>query len=195
MSNHSGTLMVETDILITGIIIFVARVCDVAIGTLRTIVTVQGRTVIAFFLALFEITIWILVASKVINQINEQPLLVVFYAFGFATGNVVGILVERKLALGIIILKVITPTAGREISTALREKGQPVTIFVGEGLKGPVTELYIACKRRDLPWILPEVRSFDRDAFYIIEQARDMRKVLTPTSVPTTGWRSARKRK
>jgi uncharacterized protein YebE (UPF0316 family) len=187
--------MIETNVLVTGVIIFIARVCDVSIGTLRTIITVQGRTVIAFFLALFEITIWILVASKVINQIHDQPILVVFYAFGFATGNVVGILVERKLALGIIILKVITRTAGKEISESLREKGQAVTVFIGEGLKGPVTELYIACRRRDLPWILPEVQSFDQNAFYIIEQARDMRKILTPTSVPSGGWHSTRKQK
>ncbi len=187
--------MIETNVLATGVIIFIARVCDVSIGTLRTIITVQGRTVIAFFLALFEITIWILVASKVINQIHDQPILVVFYAFGFATGNVVGILVERKLALGIIILKVITRTAGKEISESLRQKGQAVTVFIGEGLKGPVTELYIACRRRDLPWILPEVQSFDQNAFYIIEQARDMRKILTPTSVPSGGWRSTRKQK
>ena len=187
--------MIEMDVLATGMIIFVARVCDVAIGTLRTIMTVQGRTALAFVLALFEITIWILVASKVINQINEQPVLVIFYAFGFATGNVVGILVERKLALGIIILKVITRTAGKEISDALRKKGQPVTVFIGEGLKGPVTELYIACRRRDLSWLLPEVRSFDEGAFYIIEQARDMRKVLSPAPIPLGGWRAVRKRK
>lgn len=187
--------MLEMDVLVTGMIIFVARVLDVSFGTLRTIVTVQGRTVIAFFLAIFEITIWILVASKVINQINDQPILVAFYALGFATGNVVGILVERKLALGFIILKVITRHAGKEIADTLRQKGQAVTVFVGEGLKGPVTELYIACRRRDLSWMLPAVRRLDPEAFYIIEQARDMRRLLKPTAVPMGGWRSVLKKK
>jgi uncharacterized protein YebE (UPF0316 family) len=54
--------MFEAHILLTGMIVFVARICDVSIGTVRTIVTVQGRTVIAFFLATFEITIWVTVA-------------------------------------------------------------------------------------------------------------------------------------
>jgi uncharacterized protein YebE (UPF0316 family) len=81
--------MVAPSVLVTGVIVFLARICDVSIGTVRTIATVQGRTVIAFGLAIFEITIWVLVAGTVINQIREQPVLVVFYACGYATGNVV----------------------------------------------------------------------------------------------------------
>ena len=77
--------MFELGVVTTGLLIFFVRICDVAIGTIRTIVTVQGRTVVAFILALFEITIWITVASTVIHQIADQPLLIVFYAFGYAT--------------------------------------------------------------------------------------------------------------
>lgn len=127
-----------------------ARIFDVAIGTIRTIVTVQGRTIIAFFLAICEITIWVTVAGTVINQSKDQPLLVVFYAFGYSTGNVVGIMFERKLAFGTTVLKILTRKAGLEIAGYLRNKGQPVTIFNGEGMQGPVHELYIACRRRDL---------------------------------------------
>ena len=179
----------------TGLFVFVARICDVSIGTIRTIVTVQGRTAIAFMLAIFEITIWVTVASAVINQIQDKPLLVVFYAFGYATGNVVGIMVERKLAFGTTILRIITRRAGLEITNHLRNKGQPVTIFHGEGMRGPVHELYIACRRKDLKWILPEVRSIDSKLFYVIEQARDMSKVLKPVFSPLGGWRTIDKRK
>ena len=77
----------------------------------------------------------------------------------------------------------------------IRQKGQPVTVFVGEGLEGPVKELYIACRRRDLKWILPEVRQKDPKAFYVIEQARDMGKVLKPIYSPLGGWRAVQKRK
>jgi uncharacterized protein YebE (UPF0316 family) len=187
--------MFDGNIIWTGLIIFLARICDVSIGTVRTIVTVQGRTVVAFILAVFEISIWITIASAVIHQIKAHPLLIVFYAFGYATGNVVGILVERKLAFGIIILKVITRDAGGPIADYLRRKGQPVTIFMGEGMEGPVKELYIACRRRDLKWILPDVYKKDQNAFYIIEQARDMGKVLKPIYSPLGGWRAVQKRK
>ncbi len=187
--------MLATNIFWTGLLVFIARICDVSIGTVRTIVTVQGRTVIAFILAIFEISIWITVVSTVIGQIKDQPVLVIFYAFGYATGNVVGIMVERKLAFGSVILRVITRTAGTEMATYLRRKGQPVTIFHGEGMKGPVHELYIVCRRRDLKWILPQVRSIDPNLFYVIEQARDMSKVLQPIYSPIGGWRARKKGK
>jgi len=187
--------MIDQNILLTGVIIFFARICDVSIGTVRTIVTVQGRTAIAFCLAIFEIIIWVTVASTVINQITQKPLLVIFYAFGFATGNVVGILVERKLAFGTKILRIITPDKGPVIATYLREKGQPVTVFQGEGMRGPVSELYIACRRRDLKWILPDVRRIDPKLFYVIEQARDMSKIYRPICSPLGGWRAINKSK
>jgi len=187
--------MMDVNILLTGIIIFCARICDVSIGTVRTIVTVQGRTGIAFVLAVFEIVIWITVASTVIHQITDRPILVLFYALGFATGNVVGILVERKLAFGAIILKVITRNDGYSLADALRKMGQPVTVFVGEGMTGPVLELYIVCRRKDLKWLLPEVKKKERNAFYVIEQARDMSKLLKPVYTPIGGWRAAFKRK
>jgi len=187
--------MLEQNIIMTGVFIFFARICDVSIGTIRTIMTVQGRTVISFILALFEITIWILVASTVINQLEEKPILILFYSLGYATGNVVEILVEKKMAFGIIILKLLTRTAGQEIADYLRKNGQPVTIFIGEGMTGPVSELYIACRRRNLKWILPEVKKIDENVFFIIEQARDISKVLKPVYTPLGGWRDIFKRK
>ncbi len=185
----------EINVYLLGVIIFFARICDVSAGTVRTIVTVQGRTVIAFFLGLIEIIIWITVVSTVIHKIKESPVLLIFYALGYATGNVIGIVIERKLAFGLIILRVITMTKGKRMAKRLRETGQPVTAFVGEGMSGPVTELYIACRRRDLKWILLLVKEEDPDAFYITEYARDVSKILRPTKTPVTGWRAALKKK
>ena len=183
------------NVIYMGLLIFLSRICDVSFGTIRTIVTVQGRTMIAFFLAVFEVTIWITVVSAVIYHVKDQPILILFYALGYATGNVVGIIVERKLAFGIIILKVITRKTDKSLACYLRGLGQPVTVFTGEGMKGPVDELYIACRRKDLRWILPGVRKQDPDAFYVVEQARDVSKVLKPTYAPIGGWRYAGNRK
>ena len=119
----------DVNTLLIGFLIFVARIGDVSIGTVRTIVTVQGRSVLAFSLAIFELLIWITVAITVINKMKDQPVLALFYAFGYATGNVAGIAVERKIALGIIVLRVFTRTAGKQIADRIRKLGQPVTIF------------------------------------------------------------------
>jgi uncharacterized protein YebE (UPF0316 family) len=187
--------MFDSHVLMVGVIIFLARICDVSIGTVRTIVTVQGRTAVAFMLAVVEVIIWIFVASAVIHQVKDNPVLVIFYAFGFATGNVVGILVERKIALGLTVLKVITRLKARNLTDHIRTMGQAVTLFTGEGIAGPVYELYIVCRRRDLRKLITVVLEEDPDAFYIIEQARDVSKVLRPIYQPITGWRAITKRK
>jgi uncharacterized protein YebE (UPF0316 family) len=166
--------MIDLNTLFTGLLIFVARIADVSLGTVRIIVTVQGRSVIAFLLGICELLIWITVVSTVIYKFQDQPILALFYAFGYATGNVVGINLERRLALGFIILRVITRTAGKQLADCIRAMGQPVTVFRGEGMRGPVDELYIACRRRDLKQILAVVKKEDPDAFYITEMARDV---------------------
>lgn len=81
------------------------------------------------------------------------------------------------------------------MAETLRAKGQPVTIFMGEGMRGPVAELYIASLRRDMKWILPEVKAKDPQAFYVLEAARDVSWVLKPTFAPLGGWRALSKRK
>ncbi len=187
--------LISLNTLITGSLIFLARITDVSLGTVRIIVTVQGRSVIAFFLAIFELLIWIMVVSTVIHKINEQPVLAFFYAFGYATGNVVGIRLERKLALGFIILRVISRTAGRSLAACIRAMGQPVTVFQGEGMCGPVDELYIACRRRQLKKILDVVKKEDPDAFYLTEMAHEIRKTVRLPVTPFNGRRLLLKRR
>jgi len=183
------------DIWLLGILIFLARVVDVSVGTLRTISIVQGRTKIAFFLAFIETSVWLLVLSAVLPQVMHTPILGVFYAFGFATGNVVGIMAEKRLAMGYTNFRVITTKFAREITNSLREKGFAVTTFEGEGKDGKVTEIYVASERKNLTTLVKLVKEIEPDAFYIAEQAGYMSKIHRPTMVPTTGWRGVQKKK
>jgi hypothetical protein len=66
---------------------------------------------------------------------------------------------------------------------------------MGEGMRGPVAELYIATRRRNIKWILPAVTARDPEAFYVLEAARDVRPVLKPTFSSIGGWRAVAKRK
>jgi len=183
------------NIWLLGILIFLARVVDVSVGTLRTISIVQGRTKIAFFLAFIETSVWLLVLSAVLPQVMHTPILGLFYAFGFATGNVVGILVEKRLAMGYANFRIITSKHVKEITNSLREKGFAVTTFEGEGKDGKVTEIYVASERKNLSLLVKIVKEIEPDAFYIAEQAGYMSKIRRPTMVPTTGWRGVQKKK
>lgn len=181
--------------LLTGLGIFLARVVDVSLGTVRTISIVQGRTRTAFILGFLEISLWLVVISTVVTKIMDRPILGVFYALGFSTGNVVGIKLERWMAFGYVVLRIISPKAGLEMAERVRGAGFPVTTFHGEGKSGPVIELYIVCRRRDLKAIIALVTELEPEAFYITEPAGTVSKVYRPFMPPLTGWRAILKKK
>jgi uncharacterized protein YebE (UPF0316 family) len=180
--------------LLAGLVFF-SRVLDVSIGTVRTIATVQGRVVLAFVLGLFEVTIWLIVISAVVNTVLDRPWLLVFYALGFSTGNVAGIILERRLALGHTVLRVITGRHADAITAALREAGHRVTRFEGEGHSGPVSELYLVCERRELPRALKVVHGIDPEVFYLCETPTRVRRYRGQQALVAPAWLSVLKRK
>ena len=182
-------------IILTGIAIFLARIVDVSLGTLRTISIIQGRTWVSFWLGFVEIIIWLGVISTVIPQIREIPVLAIFYALGFASGNLVGIRIERWLAFGHIIIRIISRENYREMTDSIRRAGFAVTTFQGEGMSGPVVELYIVCRRRQIRKVIRIVQSIEPKAFYITEQVGEVSKVYRPILTPVTGWRAILKKK
>lgn len=189
------TLNFEISTILIGILVFFARVFDVSLGTFRTISIVQGRTKIAFLIGFVEISMWLLVLSTVLNRVMNTPILGLFYALGFSTGNVVGIFLEKRIALGKSILRLITSQNGKKMAELIRESGYVVTTFQGEGKNGPVTELCIVCQRKNLGKILRLVQSIQKDVFYITEQVSNASKIYHPIMVPRTGWRAIEKKK
>lgn len=181
--------------LLYALFIFCARIIDVSLGTVRTIAIVHGRTSLAFWLGFFESAVWLAVVSTIVPTVVEQPFLGIVYALGFATGNLVGIKIERVLALGNLILRVISRFNTAELIYSLREAGYRVTTFTGEGRSGPVTELYIVCRRRDLRSLLKRIVAIDNQAFYVTEQAGSVSNVYRPIMQPVTGWRAIIKKK
>jgi uncharacterized protein YebE (UPF0316 family) len=179
----------------TGVLVFLVRIVDVSLGTIRTISTVQGRTRTAFLLGFIEVSMWLGVIAAIVNRVAAKPILGVFYALGFSTGNVVGILIERRLAFGHTVLRVFTPEKGTELAAALREAGHPVTSFEGAGGSGPVTEVCVVCWRRDLPRVLAIMGDVVPDAFYVTEPVGIVRSFRRPTMQPPTGWRAVLKKK
>lgn len=185
----------ELSTILLGIAVFLARVADVSIGTMRTISIIQGRVKTAFVLGFFEIIIWLVVIAKVLDVVLERPLLAIFYSGGFATGSVVGIMIERRIAMGHTVLRIFNPHSGKSLATRIRQGGYSVTTFEGEGLRGPVTELYIVCRRRDIRKILKIAREAAPDSYYVIDQGCDVSSSLHPTLQQPTGWRSVFKKK
>ena len=114
------------------ILVFFARLTDVSLGTLRTIAIVHGRTMLAFWLGFFESAIWLAVVSTIVQAVYQQPLLGIVYAFGFASGNLAGIKIEKLIAMGHLILRIISRTNSGNMASVIRAKGYRVTTFAGQ---------------------------------------------------------------
>lgn len=163
-----------------GLCIMLAQMLVLTLGTIRTIITVQGHARIAFLLGAIEVALWLSVISTVLAKVSSQPVLGVFYVLGFAAGNVCGILIERKLALGHVIMRAIAVREGQRMAEKVRQAGFAVTTIEGQGVSGAVSILFVVCRRKDLRRILPLVKSVDANVFYSVEAASEVSRIHTP---------------
>jgi uncharacterized protein YebE (UPF0316 family) len=172
------------------VLIFCCRVVDVSLGTIRTILVVRGNRVIAPLLGFVEVTVWILAVSSVVQRLHE-PVNIVAYASGFATGNWVGMWLESKLALGYQIVRIISRNRGHSIAHAARLAGFGVTTLYGRGKDGPVVVCFVVTARRQTPRVLEIAREVDPEVFSTVEDTRGTGYNLhKEVSIPKTGWRA-----
>mgnify|MGYP001209292550 CR=1 FL=1 len=155
--------------------IFVLRVCDMALDTLRVLFIVRGHRPVVWFLGFFQSAIWVLAFTSVLGHLSN-PLAWIGYAAGFATGNVVGMAIEDKLAIGYRHLRVVSPLHGPEVAAAVRQAGYGVTVLDGHGRDGPVSVINASVRRRDVDRLQRLVRQADPEAFISIEEIRPVHR-------------------
>jgi uncharacterized protein YebE (UPF0316 family) len=166
------------DLLILPLFIFVARICDVSLDTLRIIFISKGYKFIAPVIGFFEILIWIVVITRIMQNLDNW-LCYVAYAGGFATGNFVGMLLDEKLAMGYEMIRVITKKDAHELTNALRKAGHGVTAVNAMGMQGEVGILYIVINRKKLDEIIGMINEYNPNAFYTVENVNFVnRKVV-----------------
>lgn len=149
-------------------IIFFARVTDVTLATIRTLMVVQGRKGFAALIGFFEVGIYITVLGKVVTSL-DNPLNLLAYCLGFAAGNYVGITIENKIALGNLSVQIMLKSAeNKELVDTLRVNGFGVTIIQGEGINGPKEVLTIILNRKNLNSLKKLVYGFEEKAFITV---------------------------
>lgn len=159
------------DYLIMPLLIFCARVGDVSINTLRIMFMMNGKKNIAPFLGFFEALIWLLAIGQIFQNI-DNPLSYVAYASGFGMGTYVGMYFEEKLALGRVLVRVITPQPLPELIEYMKERDFRFTNVGGEGRFGKVNLLFTVMKRDNLKQFVENVKRIDEKAFYTIESVK-----------------------
>lgn len=156
-------------------LIFILRVSDMSLDTLRVLFVMRGRKSIVWVLGFFQATIFILAISIVLRDL-DSPLKIIAYAAGFATGNVIGIWIEEKLAVGHVQIRIISPRLGSAIAEKLREEGYAVTEVAARGKDGMVGLLNCSVRRRRVNHVRMIVNQIDPDAFITAEDVRPVRR-------------------
>jgi uncharacterized protein YebE (UPF0316 family) len=150
--------------------IFVARVVNVSMGTVRSLMAMRGEKKLATVISFFESLIFIVAISRVLQNV-DNIWNILGYSSGFAVGTWTGLKIEERLALGYAEVQVITQSAGNELADALRNAGYGVTEVVGEGLRGKVHVLTVVANRRDVPAITELASQVDDKAFVTVDGA------------------------
>lgn len=158
-------------IFLQALFIFLARITDVSIGTLRTILLVKGNRKVAAVLGFFEVMIYLIVLGRVVGNINK-PILIIAYCLGYAAGNIIGGKIEEKLSLGRVSAGVILKESYEEVVQALRNEGFGVTIFEGMGLEGKSYMLNIICERRQIQKLNKAINKIVPNAFITVTDIR-----------------------
>ena len=166
--------------LVIPLLIFLARVFDVTLGTIRVIFIARGMRVLAPLFGFFEVLIWLVVISQILGNLTHW-FNYIAYATGFAAGNYVGMVLENRLAIGKAILRIITRIDAEKLAVVLRERKYVLTTIDGSGSDGPVKILFMVVSRAQLPAIIEIVKQYNPRAVYTIEDVRFVGEGLPPS--------------
>lgn len=161
-----------TSSIIIALTIFIARVCDVGLGTIRHALIIRGKKCYVFIIAFIEALIWVYAVSRVMSSIQD-PLTSFAFALGFATGTFVGMTIEGMLKIGEQVIRVFS-RSGDLVAQQLRGNNYRVTVFDGNGRDGIVQLLFVQAKRREVSRVMGIVRTADPNSFIILDDIRSV---------------------
>jgi len=167
------------DLLVDSMLIIALRLADVSIGTVRIILLTRGSRWRAAGIGFVETLIWVFAVTLVVQELDD-PVRMVAYAGGFAAGTLLGVTIERWLAIGNVLVQAVAPVASPSSAEALRDAGFRVTELNGAGRDGEVRIVFAVLARRRL-----------RHALAIIERVNPAAFVTTEDIAVAQLWRRA----
>ena len=165
--------------VILPILIFFARICDVTLGTIRVIFISKGVKYLAPLIGFFEVIIWLLAISQVMNNLTNIVAYIA-YGAGFALGTFIGMLIEEKISIGLMSVRIITKEDPQELTQYLRSQKYGVTSIDGEGATGRVKMVFTIIKRQDLGQVVGIIKEFHPNAFYSVEEVKSVAEGIFP---------------
>lgn len=158
------------------IFIFLCRVCDVSLATLRSVLAAKGKKKIVPYIGFFEVLLWILAVSSILKNLNNIMCYIAF-ASGYSVGIYVGLAIEEMLAIGTQVIRIITNQNSTQIVDALNAENYGVTCVNAEGARGPVKMIFTIVKRKEVPHVIEVLQKYQPNAFYSIEDCKNATQV------------------
>lgn len=166
--------------LIAGpLLIFLARLVDVSLSTVRIILVSRGMKKIAPFVGFFEVLVWLAAISQVIQNLDHWANYVA-YAAGFSGGTWLGIALENRLALGMLTMRIITQADATDLIERLRAERFGVTDFAARGISGNVRLVFSIIQRKDYERVMAIVRETHPKAFVSVSDVRAVSEGFVP---------------
>lgn len=165
------------------LLIFLARVSDVTLGTLRIAFISRGEKNLAPLIGFVEMLIWLFAISQLVQNLTNLAYYLA-YAGGFATGVFTGLRLEDRIALGSRMIRTITLEDASDLLVALRSAGFGVTSVRAAGASGDVNLVFSVVKRSEVPSYMALVEQLHPDAFSSIEEVRSVHKGFFRVSKP-----------
>jgi len=159
--------------VILPLLIFCARIFDQSVGTLRMIFVAKGFKKWAPVFAFFESLIWLLAIGEIMKHL-DNPVCFIAYAGGYAMGNYVGMLLDEKMSIGNVIIRVMLKSEAADLIIRLRELNYGITIMNAEGATGKVKVILSIIKRKDLVEFINVLNQYNPQTFYTIEEVRSV---------------------
>ncbi len=169
--NNNGDCM---SILFLCIKIFLVRIVDVTLGTLRTIITVKDKIFLASVIGFFEVLVWFLIAKEALDTDSDSIFIGVFYALGFATGTYIGGKISGKIIKGNLSVQVITSNASNEWLEVLRKNGFAVSVMdIRQKDDDPDKYMFfMEINSNDFDKLHRIIKEYDDKAFIVVNESK-----------------------
>lgn len=153
--------------------IFLVRIIDVSLGTVRTIFSVKGKSLIASLIGFVEITVWFLIVREALNTDSNSLWVTVAYAGGFATGTYIGGFLSNKFINGNLGVQIITENKNNNLITELRKEGYAVSVIDVKG-QNEQEKYMLFCEitNKNFDHLKKVVKNIDEKAFIVVNETK-----------------------
>ena len=156
--------------MILYILIFLSKVIENTLSTLRLIVVSNGKKILGAILQFVIALVWILVTGAVVVGINKHPIKILFFALGSLVGSLLGSIIEEKLSLGNnLIISVVNDKISNLIIDELKLKNYEITSINGDYNKAII---FVDTARKEKINVINIIKKYDKSSKIILEDSK-----------------------